>query len=879
MRTWLCVILLLAVAAWPSKAASRTENAAFSAAAKAFQDGLWERARRELEDFVRSFPQSERRAQAVLMQAQALCKLGDRVGAIQLLSANAPAAGALVDQYLFWIGEAEYQNTNYAAAAAAFRKVTQEFPASKLRLDASVNEAASWAGLQDWERVVALLSAPEGAFQQMAGAAPTRPTVARGLLLLAEAHMARQEFGLAEAVLRKCPAEGLEGELAWRRTWLLCRALLGNHQAEAALTITSNLLALAGTQPELLAETHAVEATALEELGRLEKAAAAYALNLTSNAPVTLQRQALLKLAELALGRGRLAEAVQALTEFLQRFPDSPACDMALLTLGELQLRQHLATGAGATTNASATNLLGQALASFDTLCARFPDSPLAAKAQLNRGWCLALGGQADEAIKAFDAAARTLPPSLDQAVARFKLADLLCQQGRFAAALTNYQAVVRSADSLPAVRTNLCEPALYQTVRAAVEAGDLGAASEAVDRILAWFPDSHVTESSLLLAGQGLARHSDPVAARRVFEDLLRRFPNSPREAEVRLAVARTHELQNAWTNAVSLYQDWLARFPNHVARPRAEFDLAWAYYQAGDETNALAGFTNFVARYTTNELSPRAQWWVADHYFRRGGGGYAEAERNYQLLAQNWPTSALAYEARMMAGRAAMARQGWADAIGYFTNLTSDLQCPIPLKVQALFGYGDALRRLPASDTNNPLANFEEARRVFAKVLELNPTNAAAARAWGEIADCWLQLATRDAVHYAAASNAFQQVLDLPEADLAARSQALVGLGIVAERLADLQPVGQQNALLQRALDYYLDVLYERHLRPGERWDASGLFWLKRAGLDAARLAETLQAWPQAVRLYERLIHLLPPLRPSLEKRLEKARERAGP
>lgn len=878
MRTLLVAILLTLLAALSSGAASRSETAAFNAAAKAFQDGMWERAERELGEFIHSYPQSERRSQAVLMQAQARCKLGDPAAAIQLLNVNAPAAGALADQYLFWIGEAEYQRTNYAAAAAAFHRVAAEFPASKLRLDASVNEAASWAGVQDWARVVALLGAPDGTFQQLAAAASGEPAVVNGLLLLAEAHIARQEYGPAEAILQKCPATGLKPDLAWQRAWLLCRAMLGAHRAEAALAGASNLIALAGSQPVMLAESRALEAAALEELGRLEQAAAAHELNLTSNAPVALQRHALLKVAELALARGRLADAARALTDFLQRFPDSPACDMALLALGELQLKQHLAASGGATTNATATNLLEQALASFDALRARFPDSPLLPKAELNRGWCLALGGRLAESAAAFAAAARLLPPSLDRAVAHFKLGDLLCQQGQFAAAVTNYQAVIRSAETLPEVRSNLCEPALYQTVRAAVEVGDMAAANAAVDRILAWFPESHVTESSLLVAGQGLARHGDPAAARRVFEDLLRRFPDSPRAAEVRLAIARTHELQNAWTNAMSVYRDWLARFADHAARPRAEYALAWACYQSGDETNALAGFTNFVARYPTNALAAQAQWWVADYHFRRGGGGYAEAERNYQLLAQTWPTSELAYEARMMAGRAAMARQGWADAIGYFTNLTSDLQCPIPLKVQALFGYGDALRRLPAADTNNPLANFEEARRVFAKVLELNPTNAAAARAWGEIADCWLQLASRDASHYAAASNAFQQVLDLPGADLAARSQALVGLGLVAERLAELQPAGQQQPLLQRAMDYYLDVLYERHVRQGEQWDASGLFWLKRAGLDAARLAESLQAWPQAVRLYERLAALLPPLKPVLEKRLEKARERAG-
>ena len=66
--------------------------------------------------------------------------------------------------------------------------------------------------------------------------------------------------------------------------------------------------------------------------------------------------------------------------------------------------------------------------------------------------------------------------------------------------------------------------------------------------------------------------------------------------------------------------------------------------------------------------------------------------AEKNYQLLFQNWPASKLAYPARMMAGRAAIGRLGYSDAIRYFISLTTDTNCPPDLDAQALFAYGGA-------------------------------------------------------------------------------------------------------------------------------------------------------------------------------------------
>jgi hypothetical protein len=64
-------------------------------------------------------------------------------------------------------------------------------------------------------------------------------------------------------------------------------------------------------------------------------------------------------------------------------------------------------------------------------------------------------------------------------------------------------------------------------------------------------------------------------------------------------------------------------------------------------------------------------------------------------------------------------------------------------------------------------------------------------------------------------------------------------------------------------------------KNLREGESPD---WFWVKKAGLEAARLAERLGDWPVAVNLYRRLQELLPPLRESLERKIQRAREPAS-
>jgi len=53
----------------------------------------------------------------------------------------------------------------------------------------------------------------------------------------------------------------------------------------------------------------------------------------------------------------------------------------------------------------------------------------------------------------------------------------------------------------------------------------------------------------------------------------------------------------------------------------------------------------------------------------------------------------------------------------------------------------------------------------------------------------------------------------------------------------------------------------------------ESADTFWVKKAGLQAASVAETLGEWPQAVKIYRRLEELLPPLRDSLEKKIANA------
>jgi hypothetical protein len=137
----------------------------------------------------------------------------------------------------------------------------------------------------------------------------------------------------------------------------------------------------------------------------------------------------------------------------------------------------------------------------------------------------------------------------------------------------------------------------------------------------------------------------------------------------------------------------------------------------------------------------------------------------------------------------------------------------------------------------------------------------------------DCYLQLAgqTQDFKDYERALNAYTNALDPGlTADAICRSSAEVGLARILEMKSIQAAPNERTNLLNEALRHYLYVVDGKNLHEHEIADP---FWVKKAAVEAARLAESQQMREVAAKLYRRLIdELAPALRKTWELKLEK-------
>jgi TolA-binding protein len=855
MTSWrhrFLILLALILSAGHAFAANGArQQRVFNSAVAAFQDGDYPRAETELAQFVHRFPDSTNVPEAVLLEAQSAFKQDDYTNSIVILAENMSVAGTNADQFVYWTGEAQFAGNNFPAAADTFGSLAQNFPGSPLRLRVTVEQAAALAWANQWPQAISLLGQTNGIFQRAAQLDPNNDLISRGRQLQAQGLFIEGEFTNALAILNSINPQILTPDLDAGLERLVYQLNLATTNFPATFAAATNLFQTAKIAGDnsLMAESVVMRASVLEEMNRIDDAIAAYTENLTTNAPDDRRRQAIQQITRLAIQQKQYSQAENSLSQFT----NSPDADVALLSLGELQLRDYA-------TLATDTNLLAGAHANLDAFISRFPNNPMLGEAYFDRGWCFWLEQNFTGSLPDFQAATN-LPPE-ELTVAKFKTGDAQFAQGDLAHALENYLAVANDLTNFPATNRQLGQPVLYQILRVSLALTNLTVASNAMAQILASYPASEPVNGSEWLYGENLAESGQPAAALVQFQNYDKEFTNSPLRPQVEFTIARCYVLENDWVRAIAGYTNWLVSFPTNSLRPQVMYALALANSQAGNETNAFASFTNFVAQFPANEFAPQAQWWIADHFFRLGGTNYVDAEKNYEYVYQNFPTNqALDYAAQLMAGRSAAARQDFAEAIhDYFSPLEADTNCPEDVQRAVLFEHGKALMEMPSSDTNSPLANFQMARGVFNQLTQKYPTNEFGALAWFYTGNCDVQL-----TNYDIATNDYAQVLNTNiAATITTRSMAQVGLGKALEQKAGLVTGTNQTALVQMALNNYLDVFYENNLRDNETADP---YWTEEAGIQALHLIET-SGLANTNRFIDRMEQLLPELRDSLEK-----------
>ena len=882
----LCAVAFL-LAAGTTFAASRAELKDWNTAAKVFNDRDWSVAEKWFSEFMTNYPQSENFGQAIVQRAQAryfLAEAGEPNPATgqrwrfedvtDFLNGYLDRAGTLADLFLLWRAKAEAANSNFTAAAGSYSRISQSFPQSSLVAEALVGEADACKHFGDIPRLLSLLGNQDGLFQQQVRNNPTNDWVIRGLFLLIETQLQQANFAGALSALAEFPSTKLSPEFEWKRRYLACGVPFRAEHFEEVMSNAPGLLSASAENPRWIADSRNLLASACRRLGLVPEAISNYDAILSANAPIKQQRQALLDIVDLLWLDQQSLEATERLTDWIAAHPDDSGSDFNLLTLGEMLLRQYYESR---TNSLAGPNSLLRAQTNFLSLAQLYTNSPaeIRGKAQLNLGWCYWAQSNYVDAAAAFSNAILLLPEGEAQAVALFKLGDSLLALTNRPAAISNYSALIGRYGSYSLVSNNLFEPALYQIVNASAGDSENSVASNAVARILAWFPDGVLAEPSVLLLGQAANRQGKPAEARNVLSEFAARWPSSPLKPDVDLLIARTFEREGQWSNVIDQYQRWIAENSNNPALPSARYSLAYSYWLAGNRTTAFQCFTNFVNDFPSNELTGWSLYWIGTYFKSRGD--YGDAENAFQKVFSDTRSAdrELQFRARMEAGKSAWSRQEYGEqgAVSYFASVVTNKAFKTEWRLEGQFALADAtIYTAPATN----LAIIRTAADQLSHIVSDYPGSAIAAPAWARLGDCYLQLAVLDPTNYLAASNAYSAAASSTNAPLRIRCLGNWGIAQCLKGLASSRSPGdlQRKILLDQAKEFCLKIVYGKILLPGEPPD---LARVKDAGFEAGQIMQDLGEWDQALNLYNYLKEQfnLPDIRAILQARVDNARK----
>ena len=525
--------------------------------------------------------------------------------------------------------------------------------------------------------------------------------------------------------------------------------------------------------------------------------------------------------------QSRNAEAETLLEEFIAEHPALPGLEKVFAMLDETysaatspssselkrwstdpepSLRQKLATYHLARFEAR-HNTPEAAIPLLERLAADPSSNPLARETLLELAALRVRTGLNDEALA-------LLPPTGTSPHTDFLRGLALSRKGDHPAAA--------DAFSLAARDSFLTESALFNAALCRLFAGD--STNPALLALQEKFPDSPRIAAYRMQEAFQLARTGDPRALASL--EKLAASPAAGIASRARLALAewKYQQLDHKGADAE------LRRISTHPD-PSREAALKVFLADSGDssgEENTIASARAFLTAHGNSESEAPVRMKLGEILHRRGD--FASARVELETLARKFPASDYAEPALFLAAQSVSripAATAPDEAILLFEEVASGNG---PLAPHARLEQASIL-----ASQRKPL----EANLVLDKILSSHPAADIQATALIEKGKNLYSLGDQDPSNYRAAIDVWKQIAAEHSSDPAWRNEALTRIGTAQEKTGDL------NA----AVATYYDVF-----KPGDAAPAE-FFWFYKAGFAAARIFESNEKWPEAIRVYETL------------------------
>jgi TolA-binding protein len=701
--------------------------------------GRFDRAVDAYASLVSKTPKSPLVSEAQLQKAEALGRLERRDEAETLLkpllNGNSPALAARAADAL---GSSLMARGKVAEALTTFDEATTKFlntpTTSILRFHAA--EAAQALGKADDARSRFLKASEAGSDDSLADDA-----LLRAAAIALEAGKLDDASALAGSLTVKFP----KTDRAADSHLIEARVALARPKPDAKTAIQLLTQALEAEKPNP-ATAQALRyylALAYRADGQSDKASAILdTLAKTPSAPGATDAQFMLGQGHIE--SGRFAEAIPALEKYLATKPKGEVADFALAHIAHAQLETGQADAARKTlveltvkfpqSKALAVSRLRVAeaalsaktydrAAEFFKLAAEGAEPAIKARAQSGLGWALLQSGKSAEAAAAFDVLLKASPDdplAADAALARAKALETAKQ---VEPALAAYLLVMDRY-----AKSEVAGPAALGRARLLVEAKKPAEAAELFARIERDFPKATGQDDLIAERAWALVDAEKTAEADALFEKILKDYPSSPRTADARYNLAESAFVAKKFDKIAALVAPVISA--DSKAKPSliqsSLYRLGRTQVELKAWKDSTATFGRLIKDYPDGSYRREAQFWNGEVAFQSGDVSSAETTFAALISEPVQPTDAPGLiqtaKRRRIQGLVQLAK--WKDALAAADaySSTGSTSTADPHVADVDYARGRAYQGL---------AQFDEARAAFGKVIEARKGSELAARA----------------------------------------------------------------------------------------------------------------------------------------------------
>ncbi len=771
-------------------------------ARKAYEDGFYEVSLGMLQRFQRTYPGSDKSAQARLLSGQCYFNQGRYLEALSIFEnlQGKPEAANLQDAVYFWMAEVYFKSSNFEKAAQLYQKLTDNFPQSSFLPAAYYSLGWSFAQLGKFEPA-------SQTFNRLIEKFPREPQSKDAVFKLIECLYNLKKYTELDA--RAKPAFKLYANdptrLPYLYFYLAESQFYSNNFEEAAKNYIKS--AQISREPQ-------VQALAKLGLGwsylKLLKYKDAEGI-IMGIKPESLDKKStevlLLGQAVLMAQTNRTYEA-KRLYEQLIGLSSDPLISLQAY-LGKADAHFNLAE------YSQAVSLYKEVLEKIEKqgLKESLP-AELIDRLRYNLGLAYLRLGQADASLDIFN----TIPDS-DQTVKvdlLFQIGQAYEDAGGLAKAEETYAMLLRLYPDSP-----FSDYAQYQQAGLQIKRKDYDSAVANLKAMPNKYPQSKLLPDAAYALATAYFTQGDYARAAEVFSRFSYEFRSSPLSPQALYLLGTVFISQGKFSDALEVFKGLAKQDPLDMElKEKVEYEIADCYYKLGQEIEALNRFKLLRTKYPNSQLSPDVLWWLGQYYYRNKDLNLAR--RYFDALTKDFPQNQLAPGAYYALGLTFSDENQFDQAA---ENFKQAIKLGNPdVKAQSEAALADTYNRSGKSDEA-----FEEYNRI------INDASGLGTSYFPRVAQVYYKMG-----NYPEAKKYYLKSLEA-----AASGEQ------TAQLRFSLAEVLDANSETEEAVKQYLTAAELSSQNPG-------LF--TRSLLRAAKLDEDKENYKEALRIYRQLIEKVP-------------------